>query len=159
RDPLTQQCVLGRGLPKTSATFMSDPASCLEQDETGIGRTKFDATAEPIARQRVKVPERILSSQGELEAILSVLVAVARSLVAAGFRQHGHHIIAEADRLCPRWRTESKGDGDSHESCARPGSHRRGQRGPERTSHRSALVGRKSGGYSLKLGLILRRTS
>ena len=70
-----------------------------EENEAVFGMEPVGAAGERVAGEDGEVEVGVLAAEGELEAVLAVLVAVAGAGVAAAARQHGHDLVAEADRL------------------------------------------------------------
>jgi hypothetical protein len=72
-------------------------ASGLEQHERVVGRGKVHAPPRVVIDERTHVVDRIVAAEGELEAGLAVLGAVARAGAAAELRDHGVHVADEID--------------------------------------------------------------
>ena len=97
-DPLFQDLVFERILGEAFAALVGHGGGRFEEHQALIGLRGVDAPAEHVADQGVIVEVGILTAQGNLEARLAVGVAVTRAGVTTAFRQHGHDVIAEADR-------------------------------------------------------------
>ena len=97
-DPAAQDAVLAGADVEALAALVGDGGRRLEEDEAVFGMEAVGTAGELIARQDGEVEIGILAAERELETVLAVLVAVAGALIAAAARQHGHDLVAEADR-------------------------------------------------------------
>ena len=95
-DPFGQHAVFARVDREPQAPFVRNRAGRLEQDQAAAGIGRHDPAAPRLAGDHQEIGLRIVTPQRQLEAVLPRRRAVAGARVAAGFRQHRLHVVAEA---------------------------------------------------------------
>ena len=138
-DPTQQDGVFLRVGAEAQPAFMGQLRSGLEEQEAPGRVVGVDPASEQVAGQSPVIEFRVFAAQRELESGLAVLIAVARTRVAAALRQHRHDVVAKGDGTFggrQSWRRrrhsqESKqakqpsGDAARVEGLSRGGAHRR----------------------------------
>ena len=82
-NPISQNLVVIRTELRGLAALVWDATRRLEQHQTVIGRGKVDAAAGVVIGEGPNVPDRVIATQGELEAILAFLRSMTRPAVAS----------------------------------------------------------------------------
>ena len=96
RDPVGNHVILGRARREALAAAVRDGQRRLQQHQAGRRIDLVDAPRARLPRQRQVVELGVVAPQRQLEPVLSGRRAVAGAGVAAGLREHGHDVIAEA---------------------------------------------------------------
>ena len=79
-DPAAEDAVFARADGEALAAFVGTTAGRLEEHQAVVGVQPVGAAGERVARQDGEVEVGVLAAEGELEAVLAVLVAVAGAL-------------------------------------------------------------------------------
>jgi hypothetical protein len=96
-NPIAQQAILLGVAAEPHAPFVRQLHGRLLQDQARLRLKGVDAAPKLVGRKGGEIELGILAAQREFEPPFAVLVAVARSLIAARLREDRHDLVAEAD--------------------------------------------------------------
>jgi hypothetical protein len=89
---------------------MRDHAGCLQQQQTLRGHREIHAAADDLLREPVVVAGRIIAEEAEMKAVFAGGRSMASAGIAAGAKENGFDVEAEADRFLRLRRRDSGGD-------------------------------------------------